>query len=161
MLLYSNINSLRADNISSRLIKEKYIASFTKFTFLSDLKNYLSENILLYKGKHMDKADYFKKYMIIEDNNSNMYYFKGVPDALKFLNCSSTSTLKKHSDARKDSPYNIPNSIYRMYFSNIFIPYNKDAVLIEESLELLQTNIGEDCDVNPEINIEINESISS
>lgn len=36
----------------------------------------------------------------------------------------------------------------------------KTAVPIEESLELLQTNIGEDCDVNTEITIEIKESVA-
>lgn len=37
----------------------------------------------------------------------------------------------------------------------------KEAVPIEESLELLQTNIGEGCDANTEISMEIKESIPS
>jgi hypothetical protein len=161
MVLYNNLSSLRAENINTRLVKDTYICSYEKFTFLSDLKNYLSENILLYKGKHIDSAEYFKKYMIIEDNINNKYYFKSTSDAIKFIGCSSTSTFKKHSDARVNSPYFILKSKYKLYFSNIFIPYEKDAVLIEESLELLQINIGESWNVNPEINIESNESISS
>jgi len=36
-----------------------------------------------------------------------------------------------------------------------FIPIKESAVLIEESSELLLTNIGESCNANPEINLEI------
>lgn len=40
-------------------------------------------------------------------------------------------------------------------------PLKETAVPIEESMELLQTNIGEDCDVNTEITSEPKESEAS
>jgi hypothetical protein len=41
---------------------------------------------------------------------------------------------------------------YKFYYSNEYLPVQIDtAVLVEKSQELLQGNIGEDCDVNTEL----------
>ena len=52
----------------------------------------------------------------------------------------------------KNNPYFIRKSGYKFYYSNEYLPVQIDtAVLVEKSQELLQDNIGEDCDVNTEI----------
>ena len=48
-----------------------------------------------------------------------------------------------------------------MHTSDTFIPIKIEAVSIEESSELLQTNIGEGCDANPEISIKSKNFIPS
>ena len=61
----------------------------------------------------------------------------------------------------KDNPYIIKQSQNKFYFSDTFIKIKETAVPIEESSELLQTNIGEPCDGNTEINSECNNFESS
>ena len=88
---------------------------------------------------------------IVEDNH-NLYYFRNYQDIIKKYKTSSRSTLGKYKHATKENPYIIYKTNLKFFFSNEFIPIEKDAVPIEESLGLLQTNIGKSCDANTEIN---------
>ena len=154
-LLLCNNHSIHIDKVDFSIIYNKYVVCSKKFIYLYELKNYIYENVFKYKTN--DKRTC---YLIIEDSEE-LYYFRTTQKAVDFMNASSASTLKKHNKTSKDFPYLVPNTNYKMYMSDTFIPNKEKAVLVEESLEILQTNIGEDCDVNPEISIESKESIPS
>jgi midasin (ATPase involved in ribosome maturation) len=116
------------------------------------LANYINKNFLVANSK-------FGKYIIIEDDN-NIKYYRNLKECAR-ENSLSRSTLMKHSNASKDSPYFIKNKCLKFYYSNEYIDVKYAAVPIEKSLELLSGNIGEGCDANPEISIDSNESIPS
>ena len=140
-------------NREMNLYKNRYIISSKKFDTLTELTNYINENFLVANSK-------FGKYIICEDNSGKLSYFRTLTDCARD-NFSSKSTLSKHSNASKDNPYIIKQTGNKFYYSNEYIPIKTEAVHIEKSNELLQDNIGEDCDVNPEISIESKESIPS
>jgi len=126
------------------LFYEKYCISLEKFNTQSELQNYVNENVLTcISGKG--------KYLITEDDLGNLKYYRTIVECAN-MNQSSKSTLSKHTDATIENPYIIKQTKNKFYFSNSFIPLKETAVPIEESSELLSTNIGESCDANPEIN---------
>lgn len=70
--------------------------------------------------------------------------------------------LRKHNNATKENPYCPTKVNVKIYKTDEYIPVTEEAVPIEESLELLQTNIGENPEMdNTEISIETKESIPS
>ena len=115
--------------------------------------NYINKNFLVANSK-------FGKYIIIENNNNMLKYYRTLTDCARD-NSLSKSTLSKHSNATKESPYIITNKNLKFYYSNSYIDVKYAAVPVEKSLELLSGNIGEGCDANPEISIDSNESIPS
>lgn len=129
------------------LFHNTYCISLEEFQTISQLQNYINENVLTcISGKG--------KYLITENNIGDLTYHRTIIDCAKNNN-SSKSTLSKHTDARLETPYIIKQTKNKFYFSDTFIPIKESAVLIEESSELLLTNIGESCNANPEINLEI------
>jgi len=135
-------------------INGRYVISKMKFTFKHELQNYLYENILCYRGKH-------GKYLVVKNQLGQIYYYKSISECAK-ANNASASTLRKNTHFNEDVPYTIRSNGYKLYVTNKFIPIStNDAVPIEESSELLQTNIGEGWDANTEINEETKESSSS
>lgn len=126
------------------LFYEKYCISLEKFNTQSQLQNYINKNVLTcISSKGM--------YLITEDSLGNLKYYRTIVECAN-NNQSSKSTLSKHTNATIENPYIIKQTKNKFYFSNSFIPLKETAVPIEESSELLLTNIGESCDANPEIN---------
>lgn len=126
------------------LFHNKYCISLEKFDTQTQLQNYINEFVLTCisnKGK----------YLIVEDSFGNLKYYRTITDCAKD-NKSSKSTLSKHTNVTSDNPYIIKQTKNKFYFSDSFIPLKETAVPIEESLELLLTNIGGGCDASPEIN---------
>lgn len=155
---YNNSSSLKMSQIDNGIIKDKYVICSKKFSYIEELQNFVYENIIKYKT-----ANGKLQYLIIEEPNK-ISYFRTTQKAVNYMQCSSASTLKKHSKNTKENPYNIPNTSYRMYMSDVYIPIKtKEAVPIEESLELSLGNIGEETTIveNTEINTESKESVSS
>lgn len=72
----------------------------------------------------------------------------------------SASMLMKHKEATKTNPYiaqKQPN--VKFYYIDKYIPLkDKNAVLLEESAELLSIKNGEGCDANPVVIEENKES---
>ena len=134
------------------LYKNRYIISSKEFKTLTELVNYINEKFLVANSK-------FGKYLICEDINGNLTYFRTLTDCARD-NFTSKSTLSKHSNASKEHPYIIQKTQNKFYYSNEYIPIQIEAVHIEKSYELLQDKIGEDCDVNTEVNTEIKKSVS-
>lgn len=143
----SALNFLNDNNGSyseNKLYKKRYCLSETKFEILNDLVNHINEKVLT-------AISTFGKYIIGESPTGELFYFRTLPDCAEKCG-SSQSTLSKHRDATKNNPYFIRKSGYKFYYSNEYLPVQIDtAVLVEKSQELLQDNIGEDCDVNTEI----------
>lgn len=126
------------------LYKNRYCITSNEFKTKSDLQNYINKNFLVANSK-------FGKYIIIETSKGEINYYRTLVDCA-LDNFTSKSTLSKHSNATKENPYIIKKTGNLFYYSNEFYELEKTAVPIEKSSELLQGNIGEDCDVNTEIN---------
>jgi group I intron endonuclease len=115
--LYEKCGSFKVSQINSSIIKDHYVVLSSKFEDKSlDLKNYVSEKVLNYKTQ-----DGRLTYLIIEDNEG-LHYFKTTQKAVDYMKCSSTYTLKKHNYNTKENPYTIPNTNFKMYMSNEYIP---------------------------------------
>lgn len=125
--------AVRFDKLNNRIYKDRYVISDLKKDIL-ELKLEVCKNILTYNSK-----DPNKKYFIAEIDN-DFYYFKNVQSFVNNFHCSSSSTLKKHSDATLLNPYIIPNTNIKIFYSKEFIGLSRSN---EESLEELSGNIGE------------------
>ena len=136
------------------VLKGKYIFSTVKFESLEDLINHASEKYLKYQGQI--------NYLIGEDSDGNLHYYPSIAAFVR-ANGGSRSTISKHLDASREHPYQPKGAKMKLYTSDEYIPIKlKDAVPIEESLELLSGNIGKTPEKdNTEINSEIKESESS
>lgn len=146
------LHGYKCANPEKTLYYNRYCISSENFTNYNDLANYINKNFLVANSK-------FGKYIIIEDDN-NIKYYRNLKECAR-ENSLNKSTLMKHSNASKDSPYFIKNKHLKFYYSNEYIDVKYAAVPIEKSLELLSGNIGEGCDANPEISIDSNEFIPS
>lgn len=138
-----------------RIYCGKYCLTTRQFLNKKEVVNYISENLL---RTNSTKGIY----IITEDSEGNIRYYSSLSECAKGSQ-SSRSTLSKHTDASKDSPYLIRKSNLKFYYSNDFIPVNiNEAVPIEKSSELLSGNIGEVLKMdNTEISIDSNKSIPS
>lgn len=125
-----------------------------QFESLEDLINHASEKYLKYQGQI--------NYLIGEDSDGNLHYYPSIAAFVR-ANGGSRSTISKHLDASREHPYQPKGAKMKLYTSDEYIPIKlKDAVPIEESLELLSGNIGKTPEKdNTEINSEIKESESS
>jgi group I intron endonuclease len=133
-------------------IKDTYTMSLTKFKNSVELKNAIYKNVYCNKGGG---------YLIVEYPDKSIKYFRTNPQCAKFLGIS-TSMLQKHSNATKEHPYCPTKTNVKIYKNNEYIPVTEEAVPIEESLELSQTNIGESPELdNTEITKETKESLAS
>ena len=98
-------------------------------------------------------------YLIAEFEDGSIKYCKSIPECANIAKISS-SMISKHSTATKENPYCPNKSNVKIYYSNKYI-LTERAVQNEESSELLQTNIGEDCNVNTEITKVTKETLAS
>ena len=137
LLLYNSKSGLNLSNVYSRIAKDKYIVSFYKFEYLYDLKNYVVQHYIRYKNQENER-----NYLLL-DNSNELIYFRTTQKLVNYIGCSSSSTLKKHTDATIKNPYQIKNTNYKIFFSKEFIPYIEEAVPIEESLGVLSSKNGE------------------
>ena len=140
------------DVLSSTIFLGRYIISLEEFIDTNSLQNYINSNVLKCISS-------FGKYLISESEGEIIYY-RSITDCARD-NFTSKSTLSKHTNATKENPYIMKKTGNKFYFSDIYYPVNTQAVPIEESSELLQTNIGEGCDANPEISIKSKNFIPS
>lgn len=147
------LNCKKPGNPEKVLYKNRYCLSSVKFNSKSELQNYVNKNFLVANSK-------FGKYIITENPSGELTYYRTLVDCARD-NFTSSSTLQKHSNASINEPYLIRKSGNNFYYSNEFYEIKNTAVPIEKSSELLQTNIGEDCDVNTEITEETKESSAS
>lgn len=119
LFIYGNSSGLKKEQIDKSIIKKHYVVLSKRYDNLTDLKNFVSENILTCKTQ-----DGRKLYLIVEYNNE-LHYFKTTQTACNFMKCSSSSTLKKHQHNTQKNPYVIPNTNFKVYYSNEFIPITK------------------------------------
>ena len=139
--------------IIGRIYLNKYIIVTSSFKTVTELKNFFYENYMKAKTT-IDRINY----IISIKNDGNLIYYRSYQKCAEAVNCSP-ETLRNHNNATIDNPYIIEKSGLKFCVSDKFIPLKEVAVPIEESLELLQTNIGEGCDANTEISTETNESV--
>lgn len=135
-LLYSNKGSLKASQLNCGIILNKYVVCNSKFSSVLELQNFIYKNSVKYltnDGKLL--------YLIVEKKDkSELIYFRSIPQAIKYIGSSSSSTIKKHL-YKYPKYYNVPNSEYIIYTSDSYI--SLESRLKEESLRLLLGNIGE------------------
>lgn len=136
----------------NRVYYNKYCLTTKEFNNDLEIINYIYKNLYITTSKK-------GKYIITENTEGELQYHLNLVSCAEKSN-SSRSTLMKHSNATKENPYIIKTNNYKFYYSNEYIPIT-NCRSFEKLNELLQTNIGEGCDVNPEISIEIKESIPS
>ena len=147
------LKSRKGSAIDTMLYNNRYIVTFFELKDLNELVNYINKNFLVANSK-------FGKYIICQTPKGYKYY-RTLTDCAR-ENFSSKSTLSKHSNATKDSPYIIKQTNAKFFYSNDYIPVELEAVPIEESSELLSGNIGGTPDVdNTEISTETKESVPS
>nr|DAL02943.1 MAG TPA: intron associated endonuclease [Crassvirales sp.] len=119
---YGKSGSLKMYQLNNSIIKDCFVVLSTKFKDQSlDLINYVSKNILNYKTQ--DKRTC---YLIIEDS-SGLHYFKTAQKAVDYMKCCSVSTIKKHNNSTRENPYIIPNTTFKMYMTNEYIPVEDKA----------------------------------
>ena len=139
------------------LMLGKYIVTRNKFKNISDLKNYVYENIL----KLETSPIYGNRYLIVKNkSNSSIQYFKSIRECAEKLGISQ-STIMKNLTATEENPYvhkKIPT--FEIYFTKIYqhLPY--DATPVPEGLVDNKPKSAEACDGNAEVNVEIKESTS-
>lgn len=149
------LNMAERDNsrLSTAIFKDTYCVTLESFETFTQAKNYICEHFLICLGN-------FGKYLISEDSLGVLTYHKTIVDCANFTK-STRSTLSKHGDATRKNPFIVKKSKHKVYYSDEYIPYENTAVPIEKSLELLESNIGESCNANPEINSEITKGSES
>ncbi len=125
-LLYNKSSTLKSFQIDSSIINKKFVVLSKKFANVLELKNFVSKNILNYKTQ-----DGRLTYLIIDDGE--LHYFKTTQNAVDFMKCSSVSTLKKHMNSTINTPYQIPNTKFKMYLSDTYIQI-RESQHREESL---------------------------
>lgn len=103
--------------ITSNIYSKRYCITYEKFESDIDTKNYICKNLL----NRITNSDDIE-YLISEDLDGNLKYHKNLEDCANYVK-SNRSTLYKHVNATKESPYFIKNSNYKIYFSKEFIPY--------------------------------------
>lgn len=153
-LLKSDIHE--KERAFNNLFRNRYILSPKEFKDKNELVNYVSEKFLVANSK-------WGKYIVIEDSNHHIKYYRELITAAQDNN-SSKSTLSKHGDATKEHPYLIRKSNVLFYYTDEYIPIEEyKAVPIEKSSELLSGNIGESPTIedNTEISTETKESVPS
>lgn len=134
-------------------IMGRYIVTDKKFECLSDLKNY----VFKYFRKLNISPIWGQRYLVSEDNNGVITYYKSIIECSK---CGpSKSMIMKHLDATKENPYiNVKFPNIKIYFLKEFenLPY--DATLIPEGICEKSIKNGRICDDNTVVTEEIKES---
>lgn len=131
------------------VLLNKYIIVLDKFLFLSDLKNYVFEKFYKRQGN----------VWLTSEVNGVLYYHKITKELFDLYGISRSMAMKQRSKVNKYYIHRKAKHVKIKYIDK-FVPLPQDAVPIEESLELLQTKNGEDCDVNTVVNTETKESVS-
>ena len=149
-------DTISTTKIAKRIYCDKYIIVTNKFDTVSELKNHFYQYFMQAKTT-IERI----KYIVAWEEDSNLIYFRSYAACAKYVQCSP-ETLRNHTDATIDNPYIVSKSGYNYCVLSTFVPIIETAVPIEESLELLQTNIGESPEKdNTEISVETKESIPS
>lgn len=145
-------DTISTEKIKGRIYKNKYIILRSPLKYLYELKNLVYSEFFIAKTKNT-------KYIILQTpDSSELQYYRSYSACSKDAKCGA-ETLRNHISATKDNPY-ITKSGLKFFTSLDFIPFKETAVPLEESLELSQTKIEEDCDVNPEVTTETKESVA-
>ena len=145
-------DTISTEKIKGRIYRNKYIILRSPLKYLYELKNLVYSEFFIAKTKTT-------KYIILQTpDSSELQYYRSYSACSKDAKCGA-ETLRNHISATKDNPY-ITKSGLKFFTSQDFIPFKETAVPLEESLELSQTKIEEDCDVNPEVTTETKESVA-
>lgn len=96
------------NNLDKRLIQNKYIISFKKFENLNELVNFIFKFIRITKSK---------KYLIREDKNSELKYYRSLEECLRDNNISR---YKFNATISKNNPLIIRD--LKFYYSFEYIP---------------------------------------
>jgi len=120
-ILYNKCGTLKNSQVDKALLKGQFVVLSKEFNNIITLKNYVNKNILTYKTQ--DKRISF----LIIEKLKKLHYFKNIKMAVDYIKCSSVSTLKKHIKNTKSNPYLIPNTNFKMYTSDKYIPIEDKA----------------------------------
>lgn len=140
--------TISGKKIIGRIYQNDYIIVTEPILTVGQLKNFFYENYM----KAKTTVDTIK-YIISFSKDGELVYHRSYQACANVVQCSP-ETLRNHTDATINNPYQIIKSGLYYCVSDKYIPLEDTAVPIEESLELLQTNIGELCDENTEISSE-------
>ena len=118
-----------------QIYRKRFFCSSVKFEFEHELKNYVNQYLLQIKSK-------FGLYLIAIKNNGDMEYYLSKPDCAK-SNDTSKGALDHHKDATIEKPFIPYKSKVKIFYSNIFLPIESEAVPIKKFSELSLGEIGE------------------
>ena len=110
---------VRKDTIGNRLFKDRYVIYLDKITDIIQIKNRICKDIMYYNS--MDVVH--KKYLIAEDINGNLYYYRTLPNLIKQFGSSKSTLIRNLKIATRENPYIIPKNNVKIYYSNNFINY--------------------------------------
>lgn len=130
-------DTVSSKKIQGRIYQNKYIILLEPLHTETQLKNFVYENYMQAKTT-TDSV----KYIISYKDKESLVYHRSYSACAKIVECSP-ETLRNHIDATIDNPYTIVKSGLNYCVTDKYIPLKETAVPIEESMELLQTNIGE------------------
>lgn len=143
---YRDTGTLKKAQVNCGIIKDHFVICDVELKSQTDIKNFIYKNAFKYKTNN-GSLSYLAVY-----SNKQLYYFRTTAKAVSFMNCSSDSTLKKHRDATINNPYNVPNTEFKVFWTNHFIPINDNAVLCGNIEEYHRTNSEEVCKTDdPEV----------
>lgn len=108
---------VRNETVGIRLFKERYVVYLHKFDTLLDAKNQICKDILYYNS--MDVTT--KKYLIAEDENGNLYYYRKLPHLINQFGSSRSTLTRNLKEATPEKPYIIPKTNIKVYYSDNFI----------------------------------------
>lgn len=108
---------VRNDTIGIRLFKERYVVYLDKIENPLEIKNRICKDILYYNS--MDTTT--KKYLIAEDSEGNLYYYRKLPHLINQFGSSKSTLIRYLKTASKENPYIIPKNNVKVYYSEIFI----------------------------------------
>lgn len=139
---WSNTHTVGVSYILKAFIKDTYIVSRIKFESVIELKNYFYKNYCILR---MSKWKYLKTVDVL----GNIRYYK------TYTACGAYNNYKDYKIRLSTTNEVIFPNGTKCYMLNEYQEIIETAVPIEKSMELLSGKIGEDCDVNTEINSEI------
>lgn len=110
---------VRNDTIGIRLFKERYVVYLDKIEDTLEIKNRICKDILYYNSMNTS----IKKYLIAEDTNGNLYYYRKLPHLINQFGSSKSTLTRYLKTATKNNPYIIPKNNVKVYYSNEFIKH--------------------------------------
>lgn len=110
---------VRSGTIGVRLFKERYVIYYDNIENSLEIKNRICKDIMYYNSMNTSN----KKYLIAEDVNGNLYYFRKLSHLINQFGSSRSTLIRYLKTATIDNPYIIQKNNIKVYYSTKFIKH--------------------------------------